>query len=448
MFINTVSRGRLLPAGTRHAWLLLLLLAASGPSASWGQSGQLENVVVVGRKPVGAGGAQLHGFASFVSLDEQQVVPQNVAQLVARQPGVAYNGQGGQLQTVSVRGLSRQRVGSYFLDIPLLTERRAGSAASFIDPNMLQAVELVRGPASTAYGSGNIGGLLRSLPQTGPLSELRFGWGGSGNENNQLLRLGGELGYLALSRRAADNAETPDGEPLHTEHEQYNLLLGGAQQTDAARYELVALLADGSDIGKSNSRYPDQRVTSYPEERHWLTQLSRVTERSLTAVFAQSQELETRVLRPGERRDEVNSSSLDFGARYVHGTPGDVGWRGGVDYLGRRDVDIDEQRFPSGEPPEGTRAALRGEQAASLSASQLLLLGDSEGVLPKLADEGLTNPARALFWGDWHAALRGDPRFIRAQERSGALEAWRALGPPPACREEGDQFVCGQLPGG
>ncbi len=336
----------------------LLALACLDISAA----GELEQVVVTGRKPATAEGDSLHGFTSYVNLEQDLSSPVNLASVVDRQPGVAFSGQGGLFQTVSIRGLSRQRVGNFFMDVPLLSERRAGTAASFIDPGMVREIELVRGPATTAYGSGNIGGLVRSRPA--PVSGVRgqLSWGGSGRENGQLLGVGGEAAYAVVSRRASDRAETPDGTPLNTEFEQYNLLAGGNFETGRARYELVSLASYGKDIGKSNNRFPDERVTSYPQERHWLSQLSRQGERSTGSLYFHYQDLETAVLRPAERLDTVASSALDFGARYASNWRDDSPWHWGVEYMGRRGVESEEWSTPVGQG--------RGPVQQTLDASQ------------------------------------------------------------------------------
>lgn len=253
-------------------------------------------------------------------------------------------------------------MGSYFLDTPILAERRAGTAASFIDPAILSGVELVRGPATTAYGSGNLGGLIRSIPATAAGLEARLGLGGSGSENSQVIRYGQSDVFAALSHRGSNDAETPSGTALNTRFDQWNLLLGGEHDRGEATYRAVTLFTDATDIGKSNVRYPDDRIASYPDERHWLAQVSRFSEESQAHAFFHYQELSTEVLRPGERRDVVDSSSIDFGGRYVREWDTSSNWRWGLDYLGRRNVDIDEQRIPLDGPPGPSMTSLRAEQ--------------------------------------------------------------------------------------
>ena len=340
--------------------LLLGQLATPGPVAA--ETNELEQVLVTGRQPTDAAGQNLHGFSTSVAMDDAMNSPLNLAAAIADQPGVAYNGQGGLFQTVSIRGLSRQRVGSFFLDIPILTERRAGTAASFIDPALLSSVDLVRGPATTAYGSGNLGGLIRARVAALEGATARLSWGGSGDENGQLVGFGNGSAYAALSHRGANQGETARGQPLNSGFDQYNLLLGGHHETADSTWEAVSLLSYGRDIGKSNALYPDQRVTDYPRERHWLGQLSRLSDASTSALFFHYQSLETEVVRPAQRLNTVHSSSLDFGARYASRWWHDDSWRWGLDYLGRRNVNSDEWEQQLGEESGPRQTNLRGEE--------------------------------------------------------------------------------------
>ncbi len=357
-----------LVAGVRVTALLLLVVVAVTLPRSL-VAADLEQVIVTGRKPAAADGGHLHGFTSYTDMARLMASPVNLATLMDRQPGVAFNGQGGLFQTVSIRGLARQRVGNFFMDIPLLSERRAGTASSFIDASMLSGVELVRGPATTAYGSGNIGGLIRSHPAEFSGMNARLAWGGTGDENAQFFGFGNGRVFGAISRRASDNAETPEGELLNTQFEQSNLLAGGSHETAQAVYELVSLFSYGRDIGKSNNRYPDQQIASYPREQHWLTQLSRASDGYSASVYFHYQDLETTVLRPAQRRDTVVSSALDFGARYASNWGDDRDWRWGAEYMGRRNVESEEWRTEVGAakgPKQQTLAAEQDELAVFL----------------------------------------------------------------------------------
>ena len=130
----------------------------------------IEEVQVRARKPVNDAGENLHGYSSVLQIDRHPAPVGSVSALVEQQPGIAFAGQGGLFQTVSIRGVSRHRAGNYYLDIPLTTERRAG---------------------------------------TGPGNEASLSWGGSGVDNAQSLRLTGEQAYLGISHQSPNSAETP-----------------------------------------------------------------------------------------------------------------------------------------------------------------------------------------------------------------------------------------------
>ena len=58
----------------------------------------------------------------------------SLTDVVATVPGVSQNGQGGQFQNVSIRGVSRHRVTHQVSSARVSSDRRAGPSTSFIDP--------------------------------------------------------------------------------------------------------------------------------------------------------------------------------------------------------------------------------------------------------------------------------------------------------------------------
>jgi outer membrane receptor protein involved in Fe transport len=334
------------------AWLTLLASCLAQSAFAQSPSPELELIRVIARKPaISAAGEQL-GFTTVVSPDAQAAPPRDLAELAVSQPGVSYAGQGGLLQTVSIRGLSRARVGSFYLDIPILTERRAGTAASFVDPGLVASMEVVRGPATTYYGSGNVGGLLALQPTREAGVSLDLGLGSQANENYQLVALANEDSGIRFSHRGADNTNSSAGVPLNTGFDQYNLMVDTGGDVRSLSWNLNSLLSYGEDIGKSNTLYPVQRVTEYPRERHWLGQLSLAKPGDWQgSLYFHYQDLDTSVLRIDSRRNEVDSESLDVGSHWVFdfGSAA-VPLRLGADWLGRFNVKADERelRFADG----------------------------------------------------------------------------------------------------
>ena len=66
----------------------------------------------------------------------------------------------GQAAVPAIRGLARGRTLILVDGSRATTERRAGANASFLDPAVIQSIEVARGPGSVAYGSDTFGGII------------------------------------------------------------------------------------------------------------------------------------------------------------------------------------------------------------------------------------------------------------------------------------------------
>ncbi len=320
----------------------LLALLAALPAAA--EPPALEHITVRAREARGAWTNVDSLLTAPLSPRQQPAPVLSLADLAQLQPSIALAGQGGLLQTVSIRGISGQQVANFWSNLPILSDRRAGTASSFIDPVMLGSLEVLRGPSSVYYGNGAGGGVLQLSPYRPQGVEWQLQWGSEGNENLQYLAAGNEQWTLALSRRGADDSNSASGDSLNSEFEQYNLQLTGRFEVGGREAEFEQLISEGRDIGKSNSRYPAQ-ITDYPQERHWLGELSMALATDWDAsVYYHYQELDTRVERPGERINDVASESLDWGLRVVNQREfADVDFNWGLEYFGRRNVESRER---------------------------------------------------------------------------------------------------------
>jgi iron complex outermembrane receptor protein len=327
---------------------------------------------VVARRSNALGGTDAAGVA-LVDPQATTFLPENIAQVLQQQSGIAFSGQGGLFQTISVRGLSRQRVANFYLDIPILTERRAGTSSSFIDPMMLGSIELMRGPASTYYGSGAMGGVIQFRPAELLATRLDLGWGSAGSENLQYLGIGNSEFSAAISHRGANDSQTSSGEPLHSGFDQYNGKLGLLRNYGQTTLALDTLVSYGKDIGKANSRYPQHSTTEYPRERHWLGQFSiDREERWHASAYFHYQDLTTTVERVAGNTSVGDSESLDLGgSAYLRSGSNSWPVRIGIDCLARRNVTAQEQSRDS------EALLLRDEQTLDAEQDQLGLYIDT-----------------------------------------------------------------------
>lgn len=286
--------------------------------------------------------------------DDSPSPPATLTELVEGVAGVAENGQPGLFQVYSIRGVSRQRVLTLISGMQIVGERRAGVATSFLDPLLIGAVDVLRGPASTYYGSGALGGVVQVFPAQFDGLRVDLGWEEFGNETYQAVGWGEGGWSLGLVRRDAENDEVSDGSIQDTHFTQLSASIQKSWHRGSQTWELTVIPSLGDDIGKPNLRFPDSRITTYPDEEHLLVKLGVASEKGWSIhAFAHPNSLVTEVERLGSRLNTVENEAFDLGANAQREWTLESGLvtRLGVDYFGRRGVDADETelRFSSGE---------------------------------------------------------------------------------------------------
>ncbi|MCW8997791.1 MAG: TonB-dependent receptor, partial [Kangiellaceae bacterium] len=221
---------------------------------------------------------------------------------------------------------------------------RAGVAASFIDPLLLSGAEVTQGPASTYYGSGAIAGTIHLQTRQEDAPWMSATHKSDGDEWATAAGTGNDNYAISLAYRTRDNGETVDGAPKNNQFSQHSLNF--VRHFELGDYSLDWQLIEsaGDDIAKDNSRYPESRITSYPEEKHLLSQLTLSSDADWIARFYfHDQSLITQDIRPQNRINRVTTDSFDLGLSIEDKWDmGDFDGLFGFDFFGRRDVDSDE----------------------------------------------------------------------------------------------------------
>lgn len=287
--------------------------------------------------------------STSIAPEDSTLVPSTVTDLASQVPGVAESGQGGLFQNFAVRGVSGQRLSALVLDVPIITERRAGAAISFIDPLLLDRVEVVRGPASTLYGSNAMGGVVQAVPRRFDDLMVDVGYDTEGSERHAAFAWGGGPWSVGIAGRRRDRSESASGTELNDGYTQACAVLDGAWEIGGKGLEITLAPSAGYDIGKDNTDYP-ARTTTYPRERHLVFKAALAAAEWRAAVFAHPNSLITEVVRDDGDRSEVRNKSIDFGGNFQIDRsfgPG-ASLLAGVDLLARRNVNADEERLEDG----------------------------------------------------------------------------------------------------
>lgn len=279
--------------------------------------------------------------ASTVTPGGEPAPPSTVVDLLDSVPGVAEEGAGGHYQAFAIRGVAGQRVQVRLAGAPLVTERRVGVSASWIDPMLVDSLDVLRGPSSSVYGPGALGGLVQLFPRRFDGWAVSSGYASAGDESFQSAGWGDGTWSLGFAHRRADAAEAPDGTPLHSGFTQWSATVARRWRTDGGLdVELLAIPSRAEDVGRPDSRFPQVTVT-HPEENHLLARASvrRPGEWRLD-LHVHPNDLSTEE-RTRQTVSLVERESLDLGANGQRelDLPWNLAGRVGLDLLLRRGVE-------------------------------------------------------------------------------------------------------------
>ncbi len=280
----------------------------------------------------------------------------NITEALSAVAGVTPLGSGGFSLVPSIRGLARGRILLLLDGCRIASDRRTGPSASFVSPEDLDRIEVLRSPSSIFYGSDAVGGVVQMFTadppdEKGIHGRLHAGYGSVNQEASYGLSLAGRQGAwgftLSGQGLGADDYRSPSGEVLQSQYDQKSLTGKIVHETEARAVSLGWLLARGTDIGKP-TQTSASKPTWYPRENQNLIHLSW-REKAFAGgelafgAYANPNFLETRAqtitASDGVSKDSLSrTESTEVGAHlaYVRRWGRSLRLTAGGDYFGRR----------------------------------------------------------------------------------------------------------------
>ncbi|MFO7692920.1 MAG: TonB-dependent receptor [Vicinamibacterales bacterium] len=181
--------------------------------------------------------------------------PANLTQALEAVAGVSTVSEG-HAAVPAIRGLARGRTLILLDGARVTSDRRVGPSATFLDPFVLDGIEIARGPGSVAYGSDAFGGVIyartRRIDPAAPLAGRVVGAVGAGAPQGRIgaeisTGLGGKGGIaLQAHYRDFDDYRSPRGDVFNSgatdqgflargEYELGKGLFGASWQSDFGR---------------------------------------------------------------------------------------------------------------------------------------------------------------------------------------------------------------------
>lgn len=210
----------------------------------------------------------------------QTRMPANLTQVLENVAGVAQVSEG-QAAVPAIRGLARGRTVILLDGARVSTERRVGPSATFLDPFVLDGVEVARGPGSVAYGSDAFGGVIlartRRVAPGSPLEVRASTTLGVGlPEQRAALAISGSLGrrtsVLAEAHyRNFDDYDSPRGEVFNSSARDKGFLFRTTHQLPNGELSVSWQSDFGGDIDRPRTNSRTVRFFYPTEDSHRFT---------------------------------------------------------------------------------------------------------------------------------------------------------------------------------
>jgi iron complex outermembrane receptor protein len=233
----------------------------------------------------------------------------------------------------------------------------------------------MRGPVSTFYGSGALGGAINFFLKNTNASSMTFGAQDQGQGIYGSYFYADEEFNIGLSHRDVGRTDSANGDVLNNAFSSTNVYIRRNWQSEDINYKLFWLETDARDIGKSNARFNQSRNTIYPSETHSLVKFQATHNDGWQAsLFYHPNDLTTDNDNLDGNLIRTENSSDDLGGTFQRetsildsfSTNIDAQW--GIDWFARRNVTAYEIEFEG-----ASQASSRSEVIQSGSLDDVAL---------------------------------------------------------------------------
>jgi hemoglobin/transferrin/lactoferrin receptor protein len=217
---------------------------------------------------------------SVISSKEiDRTIANTAADLLGHEPGISLVRDGIWATSISIRGLSDQRIITLIDGNRLETATDIAGGLSMIDISDVERIEVIKGAGSTLYGSGGLGGVLNVVTKNGYFSEGLYASGSTStgyqavnHQFNQSLQFktGAANWYLKLGgmMRSAGNTMSPAGELPNSQFHDHNFSATfGLKLSEKREFKINFQEFVARNVGISGGRaFPNAAIATYPIE--------------------------------------------------------------------------------------------------------------------------------------------------------------------------------------
>lgn len=302
--------------------------------------------------------------SSVSRLDIQAKMPENIIETLSDTPGVHFIGSGGFSVTPTIRGLARRRVLLLLDGARITSDRRAGTSASFIPPEMAGRIEVVRSSSSVLYGSDAIGGVVNIMTRSGfgskdgrpAQSSFNINVNSINSRINTGLTFHHDLNkwhiYAGFQYNRAADYDSPSGKILHSGYTYYSGIMDISYHSEQRDFYIGYAGGVGKDIGKpERDNNPDKYTTVPLKADHFLrmgyTEKNLVKNGSLELSLFLDPTIYNldKIDTIANRIESADTTSFNLGVKAIlkKSPAGSFAYQAGVEWFSRRNTQMENR---------------------------------------------------------------------------------------------------------
>jgi len=211
------------------------------------------------------------------------LAPVTVSDALDVAPGLSMSRDGAWGSHVVIRGLSKQKVVTLVDGFRVETATNLAAGLSLIDTQEIERIEVIKGAASTLYGSGAMGGVIHVISKPGLFTDqikvhgrmtTGFQSANKAATGHLSLTASGSRWYVKGSGtlRNADDVRTPEGTLANSQFRDQNIsMTAGVKVAANQDLKLHVQRFDAEDVGiPGGTPFPVTATARYPEENRRL----------------------------------------------------------------------------------------------------------------------------------------------------------------------------------
>ena len=226
-------------------------------------------------------------MAVISSMEIDRSVANTAPDLLRHEAGISLMRDGIWATSISIRGLSGQRIITLVDGNRLETATDIAAGMSLIDMSDVERIEVIKGAGSSLYGSGGLGGVLNIITKEGYFSEGQSASGSASTAyqsvNHQInqsiqLKTGSAKWYFKLGGmvRTAGNTMSPAGVLPNSQFHDENISATlGLKLSEKSDFKINYQEFVARNVGISGgSSFSDSAIATYPIEKRQMGSLN------------------------------------------------------------------------------------------------------------------------------------------------------------------------------